>query len=226
MLRCRAATHYPDTTQGRIAIIDSFHSRAIHSGLLRISVLKDFAEMFPDRFSNKTNGVTPRRWLLMANPFLARLLTDTVGKGWVTNMDLLRQLVPLADDAGFRDLFWKAKRDAKVRFANWLSSTAGQVVDPDTLFDSQIKRIHEYKRQLLNVLHVIMLYNRLRNDAKLDSTPRTVFFAGKAAPAYHLAKLIIKLINNVADTVNNDKAVRNRLKDFFLPEYTEARRSG
>ncbi len=113
LFRCRASTHYQDTTAGRIAIIDSFHSRAIHSGLLRVSVLKDFAEMFPDRFSNKTNGVTPRRWLLMANPFLARLLTDTVGKGWVTNMDLLRQLVPLADDAGFRDLFWKAKRDAK-----------------------------------------------------------------------------------------------------------------
>jgi starch phosphorylase len=192
---------------------------AIHSGLLRTSVLKDFAEMFPERFTNKTNGVTPRRWLLMANPFLARLLIDTVGKGWVTDMSLLRRLIPLADDAGFRDLFWKAKHDAKVRFATWLTSTTGHVVDPDTLFDCQIKRIHEYKRQLLNVLHVIMLYNRLRNDAKLDVTPRTVFFAGKAAPAYHLAKLIIKLINNVAGTINNDPAVRDRLKVFFLPEY-------
>jgi starch phosphorylase len=192
---------------------------AIHSGLLRTSVLKDFAEMFPERFSNKTNGVTPRRWLLLANPFLARLLTETVGPKWVTDMELLRQLVPLADDAGFRDLFWKAKRDAKIRFATWLSSTTGQVVDPDTLFDSQVKRIHEYKRQLLNVLHVIMLYNRLRHDSRLDVTPRTVFFAGKAAPAYHLAKLIIKLINNVAATINNDPAVRDRLKVFFLPEY-------
>jgi starch phosphorylase len=192
---------------------------AIHSGLLRTSVLKDFAEVFPERFNNKTNGVTPRRWLLLANPSLARLLTDTVGPGWVTDMDRLRQLIPLANDSGFRDLFWKAKREAKTRFAAWLASTTGQVIDPDTLFDSQVKRIHEYKRQLLNVLHVIMLYNRLRQDPNLDLTPRTVLFAGKAAPAYHLAKLIIKLINNVATTVNNDLAVRDRLKVFFLPEY-------
>jgi starch phosphorylase len=192
---------------------------AIHSGLLRTSVLKDFAEMFPDRFNNKTNGVTPRRWLLTANPFLARLLTDSVGEGWVTDMEQLRKLLPLANDSCFRDLFRKAKRDAKVRFAAWLTSATGLVVDPDTLFDSQIKRIHEYKRQLLNVLHVIMLYNRLRQDPDLDVTPRTVFFAGKAAPAYGLAKLIIKLINNVAGTVNNDPAVHNRLKVFFLPEY-------
>jgi starch phosphorylase len=192
---------------------------AIHSGLLRSVVLKDFAEMFPERFNNKTNGVTPRRWLLMANPFLANLITDTIGAGWVTDMDQLRQLIPLADDAGFRELFSKAKRDAKARFAGWLTSTSGHVVDPETMFDSQIKRIHEYKRQLLNVLHVILLYNRLRHDPNLDLTPRTVFFAGKAAPAYHLAKLIIKLINNVGGTINNDPAVRDRLKVFFLPEY-------
>src|SRR5262249_50731824 len=135
------------------------------------------------------------------------------------DMGRLRKLIPLADDSGFRDLFWKAKREAKVRFANWLTSTTGQVVDPDTLFDSQIKRIHEYKRQLLNVLHVIMLYHRLRRDPHRRASPRTVFLAGKAAPAYHLAKLIIKLINNVAGTINNDPAVRNRLNVFFLPEY-------
>jgi starch phosphorylase len=192
---------------------------AIHSGLLRTDVLKDFAELFPERFNNKTNGVTPRRWLLLANPYLSRLLTEAVGPAWVTDMEQLRKLIPLADDAGFRDLFWKAKREAKARFAGWLRSTTGHVVDPDTLFDSQIKRIHEYKRQLLNVLHVVILYNRLRNDPSLSVTPRTVFFAGKAAPAYHLAKLIIKLINNVAGTINNDPAVRDRLKVFFLPEY-------
>jgi starch phosphorylase len=192
---------------------------AIHSELLRTNVLKDFAEVFPDRFNNKTNGVTPRRWLMLANPFLARLLSDTVGAGWVTDMGRLRKLIPLADDSGFRDLFWKAKRDAKERFATWLTATTGNVVDPDTLFDSQVKRIHQYKRQLLNVLHVIVLYNRLRHNPNLDVTPRTVFFAGKAAPAYHLAKLIIKLINNVSGTVNNDPAVRDRLKVFFLPEY-------
>jgi starch phosphorylase len=192
---------------------------AIHSELLRTSVLQDFAEMFPGRFNNKTNGVTPRRWLLLANPFLARLLTEAVGPGWETDMERLRKLLPLADDPGFRDRFRKAKRDAKLRFATWLTSAAGHVVDPDTLFDSQIKRIHEYKRQLLNVLHVIMLYNRLRQNPDLQVTPRTVFFAGKAAPAYHLAKLILKLINNVSGTINNDPAVRDRLKVFFLPEY-------
>src|SRR5262249_42562526 len=191
----------------------------IHSGLLRPSGPKDFAQMFPDRFNNKTNRVTPRRWLLLANPFLARLLTEAVGDGWVTDMGQLRKLIPLADDSGFRDLFWKAKREAKARFAGWLASTLGHVVDPDTLFDSQIKRIHEYKRQLLNVLNVVILYNRLRHNPNLDVTPRTVFFAGKAAPAYHLAKLIIKLINNVGGTINNDPAVRDRLKVFFLPEY-------
>jgi starch phosphorylase len=188
---------------------------AIHSELLRGNVLKAFAEMFPERFNNKTNGVTPRRWLLLANPFLSQLIADAIGDGWVTDMAQLRRLIPFAEDPGFRELFGKAKRDAKARFASWLRSTSGQVVDPETMFDSQVKRIHEYKRQLLNVLHVIMLYNRLRHDPNLDVTPRTVFFAGKAAPAYHLAKLI----NNVSGTINNDPAVRDRLKVFFLPEY-------
>jgi starch phosphorylase len=191
----------------------------IHSDLLRTRVLKDFAEMFPERFTNKTNGVTPRRWLLLANPFLAGLLTEAVGDGWVTDMGQLRRLAPLAEDPGFRDRFGKAKRQAKARFAGWLTSALGHVVDPESLFDSQIKRIHEYKRQLLNVLHVVIQYNRLRHNPNLEVTPRTVFFAGKAAPAYHLAKLIIKLINNVAGTINNDPAVRDRLKVFFLPEY-------
>jgi starch phosphorylase len=134
-------------------------------------------------------------------------------------MEQLRKLLPLANDSGFRERFRQSKREAKIRFAAWLTSTTGLVVEPDTLFDCQIKRMHEYKRQLLNVLHIILLYNRLRHDPNLDVTPRTVFFAGKAAPAYGLAKLIIKLINNVAGTINNDPAVRNRLKVFFLPEY-------
>jgi starch phosphorylase len=214
--------HVRKVRMANLAVVGSHSTNgvaAIHSGLLRTSVLKDFAEMFPERFNNKTNGVTPRRWLLMANPFLSGLLTETVGEGWVTEMEQLRKLLPLAEDSGFQDLFRKAKREAKVRFAAWLTSTTGLVIDPDTLFDSQIKRIHEYKRQLLNVLHVIMLYDRLRLDPNLDVTPRTVFFAGKAAPAYRLAKLIIKLINNVAGTINSDPAVRNRLKVFFLPEY-------
>jgi len=191
----------------------------IHSRLLKTTVVPDFAELFPERFSNKTNGVTPRRWLLMCNPALARLITEAVGDGWVTDLSRLKKLMALADDKAFRAGFRKAKRDAKARFARWAKGVTGQVVDPDSIFDSQIKRIHEYKRQLLNVLQIIVLYNRLRDDAKLDTPPRTFFFGGKAAPAYKLAKLIIKLIGNVAGTIDGDAAVRGRLKVLFLPDY-------
>jgi glycogen phosphorylase len=192
---------------------------AIHSELLRTRVLGDFADLYPERFNNKTNGVTPRRWLQQANPALADLITTAVGEDWVTDLTRLRELLPLADDAGFREQFRAAKREAKLAFARWLKAGTGQVVDPDTIFDCQIKRIHEYKRQLLNVLHVIILYNRLRQNANQDATPRTFFFAGKAAPAYHFAKLIINLINRVAGTINGDPAVRGRLNVYFLPEY-------
>jgi glycogen phosphorylase len=191
----------------------------IHSDLLKSRVLKDFAEMYPERFNNKTNGVTPRRWLLMANPMLAQVITDVVGDAWVTDLDRLRGLTGAASDPATQERFLRAKRDAKVRFADWLARTTGQMVDPDTLFDSQIKRIHEYKRQLLNVLHVIVVYNRLRTDPTWEVAPRTVFFAGKAAPAYRLAKLIIKLINNVATVLDEEPATRGRLKVVFLPEY-------
>jgi glycogen phosphorylase len=191
----------------------------IHSELLRTRVLTEFAEMFPDRFGNKTNGVTPRRWVLLANPGLSGLITEAIGDGWVTDMSRLQALRPLADDAQFRARFREAKRDTKVRFVDWLKQTTGQVTDPDMIFDCQIKRIHEYKRQLLNILHVVVLYNRMRNDPKRDAPPRTFFFAGKAAPAYHLAKLIIKLINNVAATLDADPAVRGRLKVLFVPNY-------
>lgn len=192
---------------------------AIHSRLLRDAVLPEFAEMFPDRFNNKTNGVTPRRWLLVANRDLSSLITEAIGNGWITDMSRLRELLPLADDAGFRQRFREAKRSAKLRFADWLKATTGQTVDPDTIFDSQIKRIHEYKRQLLNVLHVIVLYNRLRDDPTLQIPPRTFFFAGKAAPAYQLAKLIIKLINNVGRTLDADPVSSGRLNVAFLPNY-------
>jgi starch phosphorylase len=192
---------------------------AIHSELLRTTTVKDLAELFPERFSNKTNGVTPRRWLRLCNPALAGLITEAIGDAWISDLSQLRRLVPLAEDKAFRAGFRRAKREAKQRFAGWLKSATGQAVDPDTLFDSQIKRIHEYKRQLLNVLHVVVLYNRLRADPNLDAPPRTVFFAGKAAPAYALAKLIIKLINSVAAVVDADPAVRGRLKVQFLPEY-------
>jgi glycogen phosphorylase len=192
---------------------------AIHSALLRRTVVKDFADMFPERFNNKTNGVTPRRWLLMANPELAGLITEAIGDGWITDLAQLRGIVPLARDAAFIADFRLAQRAAKVRWADWLRTSTGQVIDPDALFDSQIKRIHAYKRQLLNVLHIIVLYNRWRDDPHLDVPPRTCFFAGKAAPAYTLAKLIIKLINNVAGVIDADPVVRGRLKVLFLPEY-------
>ncbi len=191
----------------------------IHSRLLRTHVVKDFADMYPERFSNKTNGVTPRRWLLVANPELARHITEAIGDGWITDLSQLRRLAPLADDSAFQVGFRKATRALKARFADWVKTTTGQQVDPDTIFDSQVKRIHEYKRQLLNVLHIVILYNRLRNNPKYDAPPRTFFFAGKAAPAYHLAKLIIKLINSVAAGIDKDPAVKGRLKVLFLPDY-------
>jgi starch phosphorylase len=191
----------------------------IHSRLLRTHVVKDFADMYPERFSNKTNGVTPRRWLLLANPELARHITEAIGDGWITDLSQLRRLAPLADDSAFQVGFRKATRALKARFADWVKTATGQQVDPDTLFDSQVKRIHEYKRQLLNVLHIVLLYNRLRNDPKHDAPPRTFFFAGKSAPAYRLAKLIIKLINSVAAVIDNDPAVKGRLKVLFLPDY-------
>jgi glycogen phosphorylase len=192
---------------------------AIHSDLLRTRVLSDFAELFPERFNNKTNGVTPRRWLQQANPALASLITATVGDAWITDLSRLRGLLPLAEDPGFREQFGRAKRQAKVAFADWLRATYDQVVDPDSIFDSQIKRIHEYKRQLLNVLHIVVLYNRLRQNRNLEMHPHTYFFAGKAAPAYHFAKLIIRLINRVASVIDGDPLVRGRLKVLFLPEY-------
>ncbi len=192
---------------------------AIHSDLLRKTVLKDLADQFPGRFNNKTNGVTPRRWLLLANPDLAGLITDAIGQGWVVDLSHLEKILPLAEDAPFRDGFRRAKRAAKARFVDWLRTATGQTVDPESIFDCQIKRIHEYKRQLLNLLNVLVLYNRLRDDPGLGVPPRTVFFAGKAAPAYTLAKRIIHLINNVAAVIDADPAVRGRLKVLFLPEY-------
>jgi starch phosphorylase len=192
---------------------------AVHSKLLRTMTVKDLAEMFPERFSNKTNGVTPRRWLLEANPALAGAITQVIGDRWITDLSQLNELKPFAQDASARDLFLKSKREAKVRFADWLNATSGQIVDPDTIFDCQIKRIHEYKRQLLNALRIVVVYNRLRENPDTEMVPRTFFFAGKAAPAYRLAKLIIKFINNLAGTIDGDPAVRGRIKVVFLPEY-------
>jgi starch phosphorylase len=206
-----------------LAIVGSHSTNgvsAIHSQLLRAVTVKDLADLYPERFNSKTNGVTPRRWLLAANPPLSDLITESIGDGWITDLAELAKLKPLADDAGFRQAIRKAKRDAKLRFADWLKSTAGVTVDPDSIFDSQLKRIHEYKRQLLNGLRIVVLLNRLRENPGLEMAPRTFFFSGKAAPAYHLAKLIIKFLNNLAGTIDGDPALRGRLKVVFLPEYS------
>jgi starch phosphorylase len=205
-----------------LAIVGSHSTNgvaAIHSKLLRTTTVKDLAEMFPERFNNKTNGVTPRRWLLEANPALAGAITQVIGDRWITDLSQLKEFKPFAEDAAARELFLASKHEAKARFANWLKSTSGQIVDPGTVFDCHIKRIHEYKRQLLNALRIVIVYNRLRENPDMPMVPRTFFFAGKAAPAYRLAKLIIKFINNLADTVDADPAVRGRLKVLFLPEY-------
>ena len=191
----------------------------IHSRLLRSLTVKELAEVFPERFNNKTNGVTPRRWLLLANPALSGVITEAIGDGWITDLNRLDRLKTFADDRGFHQNFLGAKRAAKVRFAQWLESSTGQTVDPDSIFDCQVKRIHEYKRQFLNALRIIVLYNRLKEDPGMNTAPRTFFFAGKAAPAYRLAKLIIKFINNLASTIDADPDVRGRLKVLFLPEY-------
>ena len=205
-----------------LAIVGSHSTNgvaAIHSKLLRTTTVRDLAEMYPERFSNKTNGVTPRRWLLQANPKLASAISDAIGEGWITDLSELTALRALADDIGFRDAFLASKREAKARFADWLKSTSGQEVDPGTIFDCQIKRIHEYKRQLLNALRIVVVYNRLRANPNIEIVPRTFFFAGKAAPSYHLAKLIIKFINNLAATIDGDPATRGKINVVFLPEY-------
>ena len=202
-----------------LAIVGSHSTNgvaALHSELLKQRVVPDFAAMFPERFNNKTNGVTPRRWLWLANPSLASVITNAIGDGWITDLAQLEKLKPLADDTAFCAAVRKAKRDAKTRFLRWLDLPG---IDPDSIFDSQIKRLHEYKRQLLNALHVVVLYNRLHENPRLDVPPRTFFFAGKAAPAYHFAKLVIKFINNLAGTLDGDPITQSRLKVVFVPDY-------
>ncbi len=189
----------------------------IHTRLMKETIFADFHRYWPDKIVNMTNGVTPRRWLNQANPALSKLITTHIGKDWLKDLDQLRRLTPLAGDSAFRDAFVRVKRDNKIRLAHMIADRVGVTVNPDSLFDVQIKRIHEYKRQLLNVLHVITLYNRIRAGA--DATPRTVIFGGKAAPGYYMAKLVIRLINDVADVVNNDPLVRGLLKVVFIPNY-------
>lgn len=191
----------------------------LHSRLVATQLVPDFAQLWPEKFNNKTNGVTPRRWLLDSNPGLASLLTRSVGPGWVTDMGLVRGIEPLADDAGFREEFRRVKRANKERLATLIRNKLRLTVDPTALFDAQVKRIHEYKRQLLNLLNVIHLYLMLVEDGKELPAPRVVIFAGKAAPGYWVAKQIIRLIHAVAREVNRDPRTRGFLKVVFLPDY-------
>ena len=205
-----------------LAIVGSHSTNgvaAIHSDLLRKTTVRDLAEVFPERFNNKTNGVTPRRWLRLANPSLAQTISAAIGDSWISDLDQLQKLRPLVNDAAFRSDVLKAKRAAKIRFADWVKTEIGTSIDPSAIFDCQVKRIHEYKRQLLNALRIVVLYQRLHATPTLPVPPRTFFFAGKAAPAYELAKVIIKFINNLARTLDADPAVRDKLKVVFLPEY-------
>jgi len=191
----------------------------LHTQLLKQDVLKDFAELWPEKFSNKTNGVTPRRWLALTNPRLAELICDAIGDGWIKDLARLIDLEKFADDPAFQADWRAIKRANKLELAGIAHGRTGVAVDPDSLFDVQVKRIHEYKRQHLNILHVIALYHRLKSDPGFDIHPRTFIFGGKAAPGYHIAKLIIKLINAVGDVVNRDPQIRDRLKVVFLPNF-------
>lgn len=214
--------HPKKVRMAHLAIVGSHSTNGvaeIHTELLKKTVVPDFAELFPERFNNKTNGVTQRRFVLLANPPLAQAITRAVGDGWITDLTQLTKLKEKADDKNFRAAIRGAKHEAKVQFAEWLKEATGQVVDPNTIFDTQIKRIHEYKRQLLNALHIVVLYNRLRQQPGLNVPARTFFFGGKAAPAYHFAKLVIKFINNLAGTIDGNPAVRGRLKVVFIPDY-------
>jgi starch phosphorylase len=192
---------------------------ALHSELLRKTVLRDFAELWPDRFHNVTNGVTPRRFVALANPGLADLLTESVGEGWLTEPARLRRLEAHAEDAAFGERWRRAKRRAKDVLAHAIRERTGVAVDPGALFDVQVKRIHEYKRQHLNALHVITLYHRLRRDPRREVAPRCFVFGGKAAPGYHMAKLMIRLVTGVAEVVNADPVVGGRLKVVFYPDF-------
>jgi starch phosphorylase len=193
---------------------------ALHTDLLKTNVLRDFFELTPEKFSNKTNGVTPRRWMVLANPGLAKLLSSRLGEGWVYDLEKLRRLEPIAADPELRSE-WKAiKLQNKIHLASYIQERIGTAVDPSSMFDVLVKRIHEYKRQHLQVLHILSLYKRIQRDPSEEVAPRTFLFGGKAAPGYHMAKLIIKLIHSVGEVVNNDPRVKGRLKVVFLPDFS------
>jgi starch phosphorylase len=205
-----------------LATVGSHHVNGVarlHSELLRQTVLRDFAGLWPEKFCNITNGVTPRRFVALSNPLLANLITSTIGDGWLNDLSLLRKLEQFADDPAFRRKWQKVKHTAKLNFSQLVEERTGIILDSDSLFDIQAKRIHEYKRQHLNVLHILTLYLRLIHDPLADIPSRTFIFGGKAAPGYFMAKLIIRLITAVASLVNNDPLIRGRLKVVFFPDF-------
>ncbi len=211
--------------QVRMAHLACVGSRAVngvaelHTRLLKESVMRDFHDLTPEKFSNKTNGVTPRRWMLLSNPGLANLISRSIGEDWIRHLDDLRQLEAFVEKPDFREHWWHIKIENKKVLANYIRRRNGFEVNPESLFDVQVKRLHEYKRQHLNVLHLIHLYNQIKRDPGVEITSRTFIFGGKAAPGYTMAKLIIKLINSVADVVNNDPDVAGRLRVFFIPNF-------
>ena len=215
-------THGRRVRMAHLAIVGSHHVNGVaqlHSELMKTTIFADFDRYYPGKLTNITNGITPRLWLNQANPGLADLITSRIGKGWITDLSELRELTKLADDKGFHAEFRAVKHANKERLARLVMDRLELQITPDSLFDVQVKRIHEYKRQLLNLLHVVTLYNRIRSNPSLDAVPRTVIIAGKAAPGYATAKLIIKLANDIADIINNDPAVRGLLKLAFIPNY-------
>ena len=230
--RCRRMSLIEEGSEPRVrmahlAVVGSHAVNGVaelHTDILKASVFRDFHELWPDKLSNKTNGVTPRRWLLKSNPDLSGVISDAIGDAWAADLSRLRQLVPLAGDPAFGTAWRAAKRKQKEELAEIIRGQYARRgvtlrVSPDSLFDVQVKRIHEYKRQLLNVLHVVTLYNRIKDGAPGPHVPRTVIFGGKAAPGYHMAKLIIRLITAVGDVVNSDPAVGDLLKVVFLADY-------
>ena len=191
----------------------------LHTEILKDKELHDFYELYPEKFNNKTNGITQRRWLLHSNPKLAKLITEKIGDGWITDLPQLKELKKFTDDEDFLERLMEVKKENKIALAKYIKQTKGIEINPDSIFDIQVKRLHEYKRQLLNILHIIYLYNCLKVNPGLDITPRTYIFGAKSAASYHMAKLIIKLINSVADVVNNDPSINNKIKVVFMENY-------
>jgi starch phosphorylase len=206
-----------------LAIAGSFSVNgvaALHSNLLVETLFKDFSEIWTDKFNNKTNGITQRRWLKLCNPRLSKLISDSIGNNWITDLYELKKLHKYASEKSFQSKWRKIKEANKKDLAEVIKRQLNIEIHTNSIFDCQIKRIHEYKRQLLNIIHVISLYNRLISGIKFNYYPRTVIFSGKAAPSYHNAKLIIKLIHSVADIINNDDRIGDQLKVVFLPDYS------